>query len=155
MPDSSTPTPTPSARLCVPTTVITVASITRLERRGCLRKSFSELQLNVPIDTMIMMATSAGIGISPTMSPSTTSRNSRNAPAVKVDSRPRPPERTLITDWPIMAQPAMPPKKPVMKLAMPCPIDSRFLSLSVSVIWSTIEAVSRLSSRPTAATPIE
>ena len=34
-----------------------------------------------------------------------------------------------MTDWPIMAQPAMPPKKPVTMLAMPWPTHSRFLSL--------------------------
>ena len=57
----------------------------------------------------------------------------------KVDSRPRPPDFTLITDWPIMAQPAMPPRKPVAKLATPWPMHSRFLSLGVSVRSSTIE----------------
>ena len=36
--------------------------------------------------------------------------------------------RTLIIVWPIIAQPAMPPKKPVTTLAMPCPRASRSLS---------------------------
>ncbi len=43
----------------------------------------------------------------------------RNTPAESDDSRLRPPLCTLIIDWPIMAQPAMPPKKPVTTLAMP------------------------------------
>ena len=72
-------------------------------------------------------------------------------PAQKVDKRPRPPDFTLITDWPIMAQPAMPPMKPVAMLATPWPTHSRFLLLVVSVSSSTMEAVIRDSSRPTTA----
>ena len=71
-----------------------------------------------------MIATSAGIGICPTMSPSTTMRNSSIAPAVNVDSLPRPPDFTLIIDCPIIAQPAMPPMKPVQVLASPWPTHS-------------------------------
>ena len=56
-----------------------------------------------------------------------------------------------MTDWPIIAQPPMPPKKPVAKLAMPWPLHSRRLSLGVSVMSSTIRAVIIDSSRPTAA----
>jgi hypothetical protein len=48
----------------------------------------------------------------------------RKAPARKVDRRVRAPLFTLIMVWPIMAQPPMPPKKPVTMLAMPWPIDS-------------------------------
>ncbi len=112
-------------------------------------------QEKVPIDTMIMMATSAAIGICFTQSPSTTIMNSRKMPAQKVESRPRPPDFTLIIDWPIMAQPAMPPMKPVAVLAMPWPMHSWFLSLGVSVSSSTIDAVISDSSRPTAATAAE
>ena len=46
-------------------------------------------------------------------------RNSKNAPAKKVESRPLPPDLTLITDCPIIAQPAMPPKNPATILAIP------------------------------------
>ena len=118
-----------------------------------LAQVVSDDQLKVPIETMIMMATSAGIGMMRTQSPRTRIRNSRNTPAAKVDSRPRPPDFTLMTDWPIMAQPAMPPKKPVTKLAMPWPMHSRFLSLRVSSSRRRSAAVSSDSSRPTAATP--
>ncbi len=104
---------------------------------------------------MIMIATSAAIGIRPTQSPRTTIRNRRKMPAQKVDRRPRPPDFTLIIDWPIIAQPAMPPMKPVAVLAMPWPMHSRFLSLGVSVSSSTMVAVISDSSRPTAATPAE
>ena len=60
-----------------------------------------------------------------------------------------------MTDCPIIAQPAIPPKKPDTILAVPCPAHSRFLFEVVSVISSTIEAVIRLSSRPTIASVSE
>lgn len=70
----------------------------------------------------------------------------------KVDSRVRAPEtRTLIIVWPIMAQPPMPPKKPVTMLATPWPTDSRVLLERVSVMSSTSWAVMRDSMRPTRA----
>ncbi|MNT21220.1 hypothetical protein D3C72_1565520 [compost metagenome] len=98
-----------------------------------------------------MTATSAGIGIFATSGPSTTIRNRRKEPATKVESRVEPPDFTLMTDCPIMAQPPIPPKNPVTKLAMPCPLHSRRLSLGVSVRSSTICAVIIDSSNPTAA----
>jgi hypothetical protein len=106
------------------TTVITVASITTEEDRGCDRRFLIEDQEKVPIDTMIMIATRAGIGIWLTQSPKTTQRISRVTPAKKQDNRPRPPDFTLIMLWPIIAQPAMPPMKPVAVLARPCPMHS-------------------------------
>ncbi|MNT01459.1 hypothetical protein D3C72_1359250 [compost metagenome] len=54
-------------------------------------------------------------------------------------------------DWPIMAQPAMPPNREAAMLAMPCPRVSRSLSDGVSVMSSRRLAVSRDSSRPTKA----
>jgi hypothetical protein len=56
-----------------------------------------------------------------------------------------------MTDCPIMAQPPIPPRKPVRKLAIPCPFISRRLFDGVSVRSSTICAVIIDSSRPTAA----
>ena len=58
---------------------------------------------------------------------------------------------TLIMVWPIMAQPPMPPNRPVTTLATPCPQLSRVLSLWVSVMSSTNLAVSSDSSSPTRA----
>ena len=150
-PDSSTPTNTPCARSCVQTVTTTVASITTDELGGCSRSLSTDSQLKVPMLTMIITATSAAIGISFTQGPRKTTRMSRKKPATKVDSRPRPPDFTLITDWPIIAQPAMPPMKPVAMLATPWPTHSRLLSLSVSVSSSTIDAVIIDSSRPTTA----
>ena len=57
----------------------------------------------------------------------------------------------MITDCPIIAQPPMPPNSAATIFAPPCPAHSRCLSLSVSVMSSTICAVSSDSSRPTAA----
>ena len=102
-----------------------------------------------------MIATSAAIGILPTQSPRNTIRISRKLPAHRQDNRPRPPDFTLMIDCPIIAQPAMPPRKPVTVLAMPWPTHSRFRSLLVSVSSSTMDAVIRDSSRPTAATAAE
>ncbi|MNI67352.1 hypothetical protein D3C73_1229790 [compost metagenome] len=56
-----------------------------------------------------------------------------------------------MTDWPIIAQPAMPPRKPVTVLARPWPTHSRLRSLGVSVMSSTICRVIIDSSRPTTA----
>jgi hypothetical protein len=101
------------------------------------------------METMIITATSAAMGICFTHSPRNTTRISSTTPATRVDRRPRPPDFTLMTDWPIMAQPAMPPMKPVAMLATPWPTHSRFLSLLVSVRSSTMVAVISDSSRPT------
>ena len=109
-------------------------------------------QSKVPTATMIMTATSAAIGIRATTSPNPTTRTSRKTPARNVESRVRAPEAfTLIMVWPIMAQPPMPPKKPVMMFAAPWPQDSRVLLERVSVMSSTSLAVISDSSRPTKA----
>ena len=105
--------------------------------------------------TMIITATRAAIGIWLTQRPRNTTITSSRTPAVSADRRPRPPDFTLMTDWPIMAQPAMPPIKPVAMLATPWPMHSRFLLLGVSVRSSTMEAVIIDSSKPTTAKVIE
>ena len=150
-PDSSTPTSTPMARSRVATTTATVASITTEEGSGLLRRARSERQEKVLSETMIITAVSAATGTRLRRSCSSTSSTSRKAPATRVESRPRAPDETLMTDWPIMAQPPMPPNTAELMLASPWPMHSRFLELPVSVMSSTICAVSRLSRRPTAA----
>ena len=60
---------------------------------------------------------------------------------------------TLIIVWPIIAQPPMPPKKPVMMLDAPWPHASRVLGEWLSVMSSTSLAVISDSSRPTSASP--
>ena len=76
---------------------------------GYSRILVTDSQLKVPIDTMIMTATSAAIGIWRIKSSRNTTRMIRQTPATSVDRRVRPPDFTLITDCPIIAQPAMPP----------------------------------------------
>src|SRR5690606_1892382 len=122
---SSTPVSTPIARSRVATVTITVPNTIRLAVLGWVRSSRKLFQWKVPMLTMIITATSAAIGIIDTHSDAYTTSNSSTTPAIRHDRRPRPPEDTLITDWPIIAQPAMPPKKPVTTLARPCPADSR------------------------------
>ncbi len=108
-------------------------------------------QSNVATATTTITATRAAIGMAATTGPATRIIRSRNTPADSVDNRVRPPLRRLIIDWPIIAQPAMPPRKPVMTFAMPCPRASRSLSEFSSVMSSISCAVSRDSSRPTMA----
>lgn len=87
-----------------------------------------ECQSKVAKDTMTMTATRAAMGMSETTGPKTMHSTIRNAPARNVDRRVRAPDTlTLIIVWPIIAQPPMPPKKPVTMLAMPWPMDSRVL----------------------------
>ncbi len=148
-PESRTPTSTPLARSCVATVTATVASITTLELLGCSRRLRMEAQLKVPMDTMIITATSAAMGIRATQSPRNTTISNRNTPAASVERRPRPPDLMLMMDCPIIAQPAMPPMKPLVMLATPWPTHSRFLSLLVSVRSSTMVAVISDSSSPT------
>src|SRR5699024_7587218 len=150
-PLSITPAKTPLAKSFVQTTTMTVTSMTTDDCQGCERKFLMDPQLKVPMDTIIITATNAGIGIRATSGPNATIKKSRKTPDTKVERRVSPPDLTLMTDCPIMAQPPMPPKNPVTKLAMPWPLHSRRLSLGESVKSSTICAVIMDSSNPTAA----
>ena len=96
-PDKSTPTRTPIARSCVKTTTTTVEIMTTLAASGCSRRLRIEAQLKVPIETMIITATSAAIGIIATRSPAKTTITIRKTPAANVESRPRPPDLMLMT----------------------------------------------------------
>ncbi len=77
--------------------------------------------------------------------------SSSDTAATIPDSRPRPPEFTLISDWPIMAHPPMPPKKPQVMLATPWPTHSRLPRPRVSVMSSIRLMVISDSISPTAA----
>ena len=136
------------------TTTVTVTTMTMLLDSGLCFRLRTDTQENVPMDTIIMTATNAAIGICRSQLSRNTTITMSTTPAVSVESRPLPPDFTLITDCPIIA-PAIPPNSPAMMLAMPWPLHSRFRSLSVSVRSSTIVAVISDSSSPTTARPAE
>src|SRR5690606_23884090 len=150
---NNTPTKTPMARLCVVTTTATVVIITTLVEIGCFLMFFSESHEKVPIETIIITATKAAIGICFIQLSKNRTIINKKTPAARVDRRPRPPDFTLMIDWPIIAQPAMPPNKPEPMLAIPWSLHSRFLSLLVSVKSSTMVAVIMDSNKPTVANP--
>ena len=77
-------------------------------------------------------------------------RSNVNA-ALTPESRPRPPDFTLISDWPIMAHPPMPPNRPHATLATPWPTHSRLPLPRVSVSSSMSVNVISDSIRPTPA----
>ena len=93
--------------------------MTMVSLLGITAMSRSEVQSKVLMETMIITATSAPIGICRTQGCRVSSIPISVSPATSEERRVRPPEVTLITDCPIMAQPAMPPKKPVTMLATP------------------------------------
>ena len=126
---NTTPTITPMARLCVINTIITVRIITKASVFGAFLTYLKECQSTVPIDTMTIIPAKIGIGICTTKSPNTIIINMSTTPAVNVDNRLVAPDFTLMTDCPIIAQPPIPPKNPVMIFAIPCPRDSLFLLL--------------------------
>ncbi|MNC55838.1 hypothetical protein D3C75_1053950 [compost metagenome] len=132
-----------------------MTSITRASLKGTFGNEVSDFHSKVLIETMNITPTKAPIGICFTTSPRTRIRNSRNIPDTKVDNRVRPPDFILTMDWPIIAQPAIPPKKPVTMFASPCPFASRFLSLPVPVMSSMRVAVISDSSSPTTASDRE
>src|SRR5690625_7766639 len=90
------------AKLWVKTTTTTVAIMTIFVDRGCFLRSLTELHEKVPIDTMIITATKAAMGICLSHSSKNTIKINKKTPAEKVDKRPRPPDFTLITDCPII-----------------------------------------------------
>ncbi|MNX88938.1 hypothetical protein D3C86_1209300 [compost metagenome] len=95
---SSTPTKTPSARLWVATTTATVATITMLVEIGWVFRLRTDSQENVPIETMIITATSAAMGIWRIHSSMNTTIRMSSVPATKVERRPRPPDLMLMMD---------------------------------------------------------
>ena len=91
----------------------------KLGNIGWIYKKKDKVKTHMERDAGKGAETGAAIGIIATQSPIKTISINRKIPAASVDKRPRPPDLTLITDWPIMAQPAMPPRKPAAILAMP------------------------------------
>ena len=114
-----TPTSTASARLCAKTVISTTVTITSMSALGIRLNILIDAHSNVPITTMNMTPTSAAIGIMPIHGPRKRMKASSSSAATMPERRLRPPEFTLIRDWPIMAQPPIPPNTPQVMLAMP------------------------------------
>ena len=125
--------------------------MTKASVSGTLVSTLIEFQAKVPITTMNMTPTSAASGINSMMGLATTINASRNRAAAIPAIRVRPPDFTLIMDCPIIAQPPMPPKKPVTVFATPCATHSWLAPPRLLVISPTRFSVSRLSIRPMAA----
>ncbi|MNG00299.1 hypothetical protein D3C84_832300 [compost metagenome] len=133
-------------------TVMTVtATITSTSFSGTLLTTRSEAQANVCCDTTNITPTNAASGMR-SISGDKNKMNSRiSTPATTPESRPRPPELRLITVWPIIAHPPMPPNTPETMLAAPSATHSRSGKPRLSVISSVRFRVSRVSNRPTSA----
>src|SRR5699024_9142071 len=140
---------TPLDKSFVATTTATVTSITAASLLGAFTTYLNDGQSNLPMHTIIIIHAITGISFYTTRPPSTLIKNIRNELSTNVDSRALTSDFTLIIDCPIIAHPAIPPKNPVIVLAIPWPLASLFLLLSVPVISSTIEEVSKDSSSPT------
>src|SRR5699024_6668965 len=89
---------TPFDKSLVATTIITDTNITIAYLYDSFLRYLNEHQSNVSIDTIIINPTRTGIGIRTTKSPNTIIKKIKNVPATKVESLPRPPDFTLITD---------------------------------------------------------
>ncbi|MMZ66459.1 hypothetical protein D1872_289580 [compost metagenome] len=107
-------------------TVTTVtAMIASTSLSGTLCSTRNDAQAKVCCATTNITPTSAASGIR-SISGDRNSTNSRTiTPATTPDSRPRPLELRLITVWPIIAQPPMPPHRPETMLAAPSATHSR------------------------------
>ena len=118
---------------------------------GILFKILKLDQAKVPITTINITPTKAAIG---TCSISTEANNinaNKVNAATMPDNLPRPPPFILISDCPIMAQPPIPPKKPVTIFAPPCAKHSLLEFPLVSVNSSTKFSVIKDSIKPIAA----
>ena len=116
--DTITPTITAIAKSA--TTVIPdTSTIIKASDIGILRNIRKEAHSNVPRTTINITPTKAASGIiSINEAPNKIKASKTNA-AVTPDIRPRPPELILIILWPIIAQPPIPPNKPLVALATP------------------------------------
>ncbi|MCY1433424.1 hypothetical protein D9M71_494520 [compost metagenome] len=107
-------------------TVITVtAMITSTSFNGTLFSTRNEAQAKVCCDTTNITPTSAASGMRSISGDRNRMNNRIDTPATTPDKRPRPPELRLITVWPIMAHPPMPPNAPDTRFAAPSATHSR------------------------------
>ncbi|MNY37673.1 hypothetical protein D3C86_1722520 [compost metagenome] len=105
----------------------------------------------MPIATIIITPTNAAIGIFSIKGAPTRMMMSIVMEAIIPASLAREPALIFTRVCATMAQPPMPPKKPLVTLAAPCAIASLLALPFVPVISSTIDKVSNDSIRPTPA----
>ena len=121
---------------------------------GILPNKRNEPHSKVPITTIIITPMSTATGIISMYLSKYKIKKSKTTAATMPDSLPRPPDLILIKLCPTMAQPPIPPKKPVIVFASPWPIHSLLGRPVVSVKSSIKLSVNRLSIRPTSAITI-
>ena len=129
----------------------TTVTMTSMSALGMRLNILIDAHSKVPITTMNMTPTSAAMGIMPIQGPRKRMNASSSSAATMPERRLRPPEFTLMRDWPIMAQPPIPPKNPQVMFAMPWPTHSLLPRPRVSVISSMSDKVISDSIRPTPA----
>mmetsp|Transcript_45778 Transcript_45778/g.146151 ORF Transcript_45778/g.146151 Transcript_45778/m.146151 type:complete len:211 (+) Transcript_45778:273-905(+) len=135
----------------------TVTSVTRSTTRPSLacimlrRNNPSEPQANVLRATRTIRPTTAATGILETSGPSSAAPMKKPTATVRPDSRPRPPPPTLMSVWPMSAEPPCTPKIPQSMFPRDWAKHSREVEPRVSVMMSTSMSVARLSTRPTMA----
>ena len=116
---------------------ITVKADTRIKTKtsvfGILFRILKLLHANVPITTINITPTKAAIGTCSIKPEANKTKLKRVKAATIPDNLPLPPDLILIIDCPIMAQPPMPPNRPVTTFALPCAIHSLFALPRVSV----------------------
>src|SRR5690554_309177 len=130
-------------------------TITSTSTKGTFLKILKLAHSKVPTATINITPTKAAMGICSIHEDPYRINIIKLTEATMPDSRNPPPELTLMILWPIIAQPPIPPKKPVVILATPWAKHSLLPLPLESVISSTTDKVSRLSSRPTMAITIE
>lgn len=147
---TTTPAKTASARLCIKMVMSMTIIITTISLVGTLPSVLSDDHSKVPMTTINITPTNAALGMTAMTGEPTIIKSKRKSAAERPESLERPPELMLIIDWPIIAQPPMPEKKPEAMLPAPSAIHSRLALPRVSVISSMRLSVSNDS---TAATP--
>jgi len=114
----------------------------------------SDENSKVPILTINIIPTKTATGIAAITPEKLTTRIISKIAAVNDESRPSPPDVKFITLCPIMAQPAIPPKRPEVVFPKPSATHSLFPEPRFPPISSSTERVSNDSIRPTSATII-
>ena len=134
------------------TVMMVTTTKTNASGRGIYLIRLSEENSKVPILTMNMIPTSTATGIAAITSEKLTTSMISKTAAVNEESLPRPPDVKLMTDCPIIAQPAIPPKSPDVLFPTPNAIHSLLPEPRLPPISSRTESVNNDSISPTSAT---